>query len=192
MNANLQQDPAPGAGTQAYLSDLEALRNRAREQMMKGAVTPSFPETDRQAIVDHLRRGLGRLATGLLPSQAPMFTGDVLQFSFDPARAMALLDETGHRDPDGPGPRPRFRLSLSTSTNEEARLQCAVIQEHLRRVGIDVEVRSSEFATFYQDVIQGRFQLFTLQSFTLSAGWARALEDDAAPIEKWMVSLKVL
>ena len=47
MNANLQQDPAPGAGTQAYLSDLEALRNRAREQMMKGAVTPSFPETDR-------------------------------------------------------------------------------------------------------------------------------------------------
>jgi len=30
-------------------------------------------------------------------------------------------------------------------------------------VGIDVEVRSSEFATFYQDVVQGRFQLFTLQ-----------------------------
>jgi len=62
-----------------------------------------------------------------------------------------------------PGPRPRFHLSLSTSAAEEARLQCAIIQEHLRRVGIEVEVRSSEFAAFYQDVIQGRFQLFTLQ-----------------------------
>ena len=37
-----------------------------------------------------------------------------------------------------------------------------------------------------------RFQLFTLQSFTLSAGWARAFEHHAAPVENWMVSLKVL
>ncbi len=118
---------------------------------------------DRQAIVDHLRRGLGRLATGLIPSQAPAFTPDVLQFSHDPARAMALLDEAGYRDPDGPGPRTRFHLSLSSSTAEESRLQSAVIQEHLRRVGIGIDVRASEFATFYQDVVQGRFQLFTLQ-----------------------------
>ena len=118
---------------------------------------------DRQAIVDHLRRGLGRLATGLVPSQAPVFTRDVLQFSHDPARAMALLDEAGYRDPDGPGPRTRFLLSLSSSTTEESRLQSAVIQEHLRRVGIGIEVRASEFATFYQDVVHGRFQLFTLQ-----------------------------
>jgi peptide/nickel transport system substrate-binding protein len=118
---------------------------------------------DRQAIVDYLRRGLGRVATGLMPSQAPVYTSDVLQFTFDPARAMALLDEAGYPDPDGPGPAVRMHLTLATSTNEEARLQCAIIQEHLRRVGIDVEVRSSEFATFYQDVVRGRFQLFTLQ-----------------------------
>ena len=73
------------------------------------------------------------------------------------------LDEAGYRDPDGPGPRTRFSLSLSSSTTEESRLQSAVIQEHLRRVGIGIEVRASEFATFYQDVVQGRFQLFTLQ-----------------------------
>jgi len=35
----------------AYLSDLEALRTRARQQIMKGAVTPSYPEADRLAIV---------------------------------------------------------------------------------------------------------------------------------------------
>jgi peptide/nickel transport system substrate-binding protein len=51
---------------------------------------------------------------------------------------------------------------MKTSTNEETRLQSAVIQEHLRRVGIDLDLRSYEFATFYADVVRGRFQIFTL------------------------------
>ena len=118
---------------------------------------------DRQAIVEHLRRGLARLATGLVPSQAWAYEPDVDQFTYDPAKAQALLEEAGYRDPDGSGPLPRLRLSLICSTNEETRLQSAIIQENLRRVGIDLEVRSYEFATFYQDVLQGRFQLFSLQ-----------------------------
>ena len=118
---------------------------------------------DRQAIVDHLRRGLGRLATGLLPSQAWAYEPDVTQFSYDPAKAQALLDEAGFRDPDGDGPLPRLRLSLICSTNEETRLQSTIIQENLNRVGIQLDVRSYEFATFYQDVLRGRFQMFSLQ-----------------------------
>ena len=118
---------------------------------------------DRQAIVDHLRRGLARLATGLVPSQGWAYEPDVDQFTYDPAKAQALLEEAGYRDPDGSGPLPRLRLSLICSTNEETRLQSAIIQDNLKRVGIDLEVRSYEFATFYQDVLQGRFQLFSLQ-----------------------------
>jgi peptide/nickel transport system substrate-binding protein len=118
---------------------------------------------DRQAIVDHLRRGLARLATGLVPSQGWAYEPDVQQFTFDPAKAKALLDEAGFKDPDGDGPLPRLRLSLICSTNEETRLQSTIIQQDLRRVGIDVDVRSYEFATFYQDVVNGRFQLFSLQ-----------------------------
>ena len=118
---------------------------------------------DRQAIVDHLRRGLARLATGLLPSQAWAFEPDVDQFTYDPAKAQALLDEAGYGDPDGEGPLPRLRLSLICSTNEETRLQATIIQENLKRVGIQLDVRSYEFATFYQDVLRGRFQLFSLQ-----------------------------
>ena len=49
MNANIKG---------AYLSDLESLRTRAREQIMKGAVTPSFPEADRVAIVGLLNTAL--------------------------------------------------------------------------------------------------------------------------------------
>ena len=48
---------------------------------------------------------------------------------------------------------PRLRLSLKTSTDDFFRLQATVIQQNLRLVGIDVDVRSYEFATFYADVL---------------------------------------
>jgi peptide/nickel transport system substrate-binding protein len=118
---------------------------------------------NRDAIVNYLRRGLARPAVGLVPPQAWAFEQNVLTFTYDPARARALLDEAGYRDPDGDGPRPRLRLSLKISTNEETRLQSTVIQQDLRRVGIDLDLRSYEFATFYADVLKGDFQMFSLQ-----------------------------
>ncbi len=118
---------------------------------------------DRQAIVDHLRRGLARPAIGILPPASWAFDESIFQFTHDPAKARALLDEAGYHDPDGDGPQPRLRLSLKVSTNEFIRLQAAVIQQDLKQVGIDLDVRSYEFATLYADVLKGNFQLFTLQ-----------------------------
>jgi peptide/nickel transport system substrate-binding protein len=118
---------------------------------------------DRQAIVDHLRRGLARPAIGILPPASWAFDEGVFQFTYDPGKAKALLDEAGYPDPDGDGPRPRLQLSLKVSTNEFIRLQAAVIQQDLAKVGIELDVRSYEFATLYADVLKGNFQLFTLQ-----------------------------
>jgi peptide/nickel transport system substrate-binding protein len=117
---------------------------------------------DRDDIIRYMRRGLARPASGLLPDQAWAFEPAVLRFTHDPARAMRLLDEAGYPDPDGQGPEPRLRLSLKISSNEETRLQSTVIQENLRRVGIDLDLRSYEFATFFGDVLQGNFQMFSL------------------------------
>jgi peptide/nickel transport system substrate-binding protein len=117
---------------------------------------------DRDAIIHDLRRGLARPAAGLVPDLGWAYEPNVRRFTYDPERAKRLLDEAGYRDPDGDGPLPRLRLSLKTSTNEETRLQSAVIQEDLRRVGIDLDLRSYEFATFYADVVKGNFQIFTL------------------------------
>jgi peptide/nickel transport system substrate-binding protein len=118
---------------------------------------------DRQAIVDYLRRGLARPAIGILPPVSWAFEPSVFQFSHDIAKARALLDEAGYPDPDGDGPAPRLTLTLKVSTNEFIRLQAAVIQQDLKQVGIDLDVRSYEFATLYADVLKGNFQLFTLQ-----------------------------
>ncbi len=118
---------------------------------------------DTAAIIEHLRRGLAVPATGIIPPMSWAHAADLQPTPYDPAAARRLLDEAGYPDPDGDGPAPRLRLTLKTSTAEFVRLQAAVIQQDLARIGVAVDVRTYEFATLYADVLAGRFQLFTLQ-----------------------------
>lgn len=118
---------------------------------------------DQRAIVEYLRRGLAMPAIGIVPPMSWAHEPAVFRFERDVARAKGLLDEAGYPDPDGDGPRPRLRLSLKTSTAEAYRLQAAVIQQNLAEAGIELELRSYEFATLFSDVIRGNVQLYTLQ-----------------------------
>jgi peptide/nickel transport system substrate-binding protein len=132
------------------------LKNKRVRQAIAHAV-------DREAIVKYLRRDLAQPAVGVLSPVAWAFEPHVPEFPHDVERAKQLLDEAGYPDPDGDGPQPRLRLSLKTSTDEFYRLQATVIQQDLRLAGIDVDIRSYEFATFYADVLSGNVQLYTLQ-----------------------------
>ena len=118
---------------------------------------------DREALVTHLRRGWAAPAAGVLPPLSWAYEPDVFTFAHDPARARRLLDEAGYPDPDGDGPAARFWLSLKVSSREDSRLQAAVIQEDLRKIGVALDLRTYEFATLYADILQGNFQLYTLQ-----------------------------
>jgi peptide/nickel transport system substrate-binding protein len=118
---------------------------------------------DRDAIIKYMRRGLAVQAVGILPPMSWAFNPDVPVFGYDPDKARALLDEAGYPDPDGDGPAPRMHLTLKTSTGEFFRLQATVIQQQLQAVGVDVEVRTYEFATLYADVLGGNFQMYSLQ-----------------------------
>jgi peptide/nickel transport system substrate-binding protein len=118
---------------------------------------------DRQAIVDHLRRGLATVADSMLPPTNWAHEPNVVVLDYDPARARSLLDEAGYPDPDGAGPRARLSLSYKTTSLEFPRLQAAVIQQNLRDVGIELDVRSYEFATLYADILKGHFQMYGLQ-----------------------------
>jgi peptide/nickel transport system substrate-binding protein len=88
---------------------------------------------------------------------------DVVRHPFDPTEAKKLLDEAGFRDPDGDGPAMRFALVYKTSQDMEANQRAEMVQQMLRDVGIGVEIRSSEFAVFYEDIQKGNFELYSLR-----------------------------
>jgi peptide/nickel transport system substrate-binding protein len=115
---------------------------------------------NRPLIIQSLWRGHARLAESLLPPEHWAWTGDVQQYPYDPAKANTLLDQGGwKRAKDGI----RFHLAMKTSTDETSRLLAMILQQQLREVGIDLEVRSFEFATFYADISKGAFQMYTLR-----------------------------
>ena len=118
--------------------------------------------TDREALIKYLLRGQARPASSLLPPSHWAYEPDVPQYNYNPARAGKLLDEAGFRPgPDGI----RFHLTLKTSTEESARLLGEALAEQWKRVGVMLDLRPLEFATFYSDITHGSFQLYTYRWF---------------------------
>ena len=122
---------------------------------------------DRGAVLHYLFDDAGRLADSVLPPQHWAYNGNVAHYLYDPAKANQILDAAGYsRGSDGV----RFHLTMKTSTEETTRLLAAVMQQQLRQVGIALDIRSFEFATFYSDVTKGAFELYSLR-------WVGANED---------------
>jgi peptide/nickel transport system substrate-binding protein len=115
---------------------------------------------DRDLIIKSLMRGYARPAQSMLPTSHWAFAADGPRFDYDPSRALRLLDEAGFAA--GPGGI-RFHLTIKTSTDEGTRLLATVLQQQLARVGIALDLRSYEFATFYADVTRGAFQIYSLR-----------------------------
>jgi peptide/nickel transport system substrate-binding protein len=114
---------------------------------------------DRQPMIDYLWRGQARPARSILPPQSWAYNPDVAPYDHDPAKAMQLLDTAGYPAVNGV----RFHVTMKTSTDENTRLMVAVMQQQLRAVGIVLDIRSFEFATFFSDVTHGAFQMYGLR-----------------------------
>jgi peptide/nickel transport system substrate-binding protein len=112
--------------------------------------------TDRATLIKYLLRGQARAAGSLLPPNHWAYDPDVQQYEFDPARAERLLDSAGFKRGAGGV---RFRLEFKTSTEEYSRLLSEAIADEWQRVGVAIELRPLEFATFYADLQRGSFQL---------------------------------
>jgi peptide/nickel transport system substrate-binding protein len=118
---------------------------------------------DRETIVARKFGGRAVLATGLLPPQHWAYAA-LPQVPFDLAQAGRLLDEAGYPDPDGPGGRPRMSLVYKTSADQFRVAVARVIASQLGQVGIAVDVRPFEFATFFADIKKGAYQIATMQT----------------------------
>src|SRR5512146_797154 len=115
---------------------------------------------DRGPMIQYLWRGMAEPAKSTLPPQSWAYFGGVPSYDYDPQRASQLLDQAGYR-PGRDGI--RFHLVMKTSTEETTRLLAAVLQQQWRKVGIALDIRTFEFATFFSDVTKGAFQLYSLR-----------------------------
>jgi peptide/nickel transport system substrate-binding protein len=116
---------------------------------------------DRSTIIAAKYSGRAVPATGILPPMHWAYNGDVTRWQHDTSRAKQLLDEAG-LVPDARGV--RLRLVYKTSADAFRVSLARAIAAQLATVGIEVEVRSFEFGTFFSDIKKGNYQIATMQS----------------------------
>ncbi|MGA7216796.1 MAG: ABC transporter substrate-binding protein [Candidatus Sulfotelmatobacter sp.] len=153
-NPTLAVEHAPG-------TEIQYLGFNLRDPVLKDArVRQAIAYAlDRRPMIEYLWHGWAQPARSVLPTQSWAYNGNVPSYDHDPAKARALLDAAGYPALNGI----RFHITMKTSTDENTRLMVAVMQQQLRDVGIALDIRSFESATFLADVIHGAFQLYGLR-----------------------------
>lgn len=131
---------------------------------------------DKQEIIDGVYLGLGiNIASPYKPGTR--WSNPALQpYPYDPAKAKALLAEAGFRDSDGDGylekDGKKFGFEILTNQNKEREKSAVLIQRRLKEIGIEVTIRSLEWASFLSRFIHtGDFDVVIL-------GWGLGLDPD--------------
>lgn len=109
-------------------------------------------------MIEFLLYGFGQQSTGIFTPQMWFFDPEVEPLRFDPEKARALLAEAGWTPgPDGilrkDGERFSFTL-ITNNANEIRRDVATLIQDDLRRVGIEVRIELYEWAVFISRYVQ--------------------------------------
>lgn len=111
---------------------------------------------DREAMIRHVLGNAARPAGSMLPPDHWAGEPSLGGYPYDPERARVLLAEAGYDDEHRPS------IVYKTSNNPGRIRLATIIQHQLKQVGLDVEIRSYDWGTFYADIKDGRFQMFSL------------------------------
>jgi peptide/nickel transport system substrate-binding protein len=114
---------------------------------------------DRKPLIQFLWGGFARTAASVLPPESWAYDPNVATYAYDPETARRLLDAAGYPAVNSV----RFHLTMKTSTQESSRAMAAVFQQQLHEVGIVLDIRSFEVATFLSDITRGEFQVYSLR-----------------------------
>jgi peptide/nickel transport system substrate-binding protein len=109
---------------------------------------------NRPEIIEALLHGFGEPASGMIPPWSPMFN-DIAPLDYDPAAAQQLLAQAGWADSNGDGILDRdgqpFQFTLLVNSANRTHQDIAtVVQQQLREIGVQAEIRTAEFQTLLQ------------------------------------------
>jgi len=155
----LTGDDAAVTGAIVCLSDITDEVNLREEHLKDPRVRHAIMHAlDRKFIADNIWFGFARPATGPIVSSSPFYTTQgVPQYPYDVAKANAILDEAGLKRGAG---NVRFKTSLTfPPVQPEIPRTAEYIKQALGRVGIEVELKNIDIATFIRQVYNWEFDL---------------------------------
>ncbi len=112
---------------------------------------------NREEIIKSVLGNAARIARNfMLPATHWAGHPNLPTYDYNPEKARALLAELGFNK-ENP-----LKLSYKTSNNPVRIRIATVIQQQLKYVGIDMDLRTYDWGTFYGDIKSGRFQMYSL------------------------------
>ena len=110
---------------------------------------------DRAKIAEVILQDAIPVANGILMPGLPGYTDEVKTYPFDPERARQLLSESQYAND-----MPEITLAESGAGGTVGPTTEAIIQYWQDELGITVEIQQAESGTFFDDIDQGRYQMF--------------------------------
>ena len=126
-----------------------------KEKEMRQAVAYAI---NKKEIIDGILLGCGIPATGPYPPTSWAYNPDVKNFDYTPEKAKAILLSLGWKDSDKDGwldkNGKKFEFTIITNQGNKSRsLAAELIQAHLRKIGIQVNIRILEWSTFIHQYV---------------------------------------
>lgn len=128
---------------------------------------------DRQRIIDDLWNGAAEVAHSNIPPSSQYYNADLKQYEFDPAKAMALLDEAGWtvgadgiREKDGT----KFAFTCTVKAGDQARKAIAELAQQLfKEVGVDMQLAEAPVAEILEAMRSGSMEM-SIFNWTYNSG----------------------
>jgi peptide/nickel transport system substrate-binding protein len=109
---------------------------------------------NRAEIVEKVMIEHSRVADQILPPEHYAGNAELMPVEYNPNKARQLLVEAGVKLP--------LKLVFKTSTDAQRVRFATIMQAQMAKAGIDLQISSLDFGTFFSDVNAGQFQLYGL------------------------------
>lgn len=109
---------------------------------------------DREKIAKKLMNDMVKVINSMIPSISPFYC-DTGKFKYDPEKARELLKKAGISENS-------IELIWKTSTVKYAIRNVKAIANYLEEIGIKVKIIPQEFHKFFQDILEGNYDIYSL------------------------------
>ncbi len=129
---------------------------------------------NRNKINEIISFGESKLTESFAHPLQPVYNTNLKAYEFDLAKAGQMLDAAGWKDTDGDGIRDKvlngkktpFIVEFKYPKNENTKNTCLIIQEDMKKLGVDFKLVEKEWTVYLQEQDKLQFEMF-MGGFTI-------------------------